>query len=99
MKSQSSLTRFGLSIGSKIPASRSSKILTSGTIIWFRSGFRGLLVYFRLTLRLSIGLRAILPRLRGNPDTVIGSFGVALGSIVALPSTFTAMISIRSLLA
>ena len=86
--SQNSLTRQRLSIG--------SKILTSGTVISFRSGF---LVYFRLTLRLSIGLRTILPRLSGNPDTVSGGLGIALGSIVTLPSTFTAMISIRSLLA
>ena len=89
--SQNSLTRQRLSIG--------SKILTSGTVISFRSGFRGLLVYFRLTLRLSIGFRTILPRLSGNPDAVSGGLCIALGSIVTLPSTFTAMISIRILLA
>ena len=56
-----------------------------------------LLVSFRLTLRL--GLRSVLPRLRGNPVAVSSGLGVALSTIVPLSAALAATVCARGLLA
>ena len=44
-----------------------------------------LLVSFRLTLRL--GLRSVLPRLRGDGDAIDSRRGIASGAVVIVPTT------------